>query len=138
MRPSLAPGLEHELRLVVTDAQTVPALYPEAPEFRAMPAVFASGFMVGLVEWACIRAIAEHLEPEELSLGTGFHLTHSAATPPGMAAVARVHLERVDGRRLTFGVQVDDERDRICDGTHERFVVGRERFLASVERKRPG
>src|SRR5262249_34457846 len=129
-------GLEHELRLVVSDAQTVPALYPEAPEFRAMPAVFASGFMVGMVEWACIRAIAAHLEPEELSLGTGFHLTHSAATPPGMAAVARPRLDRVDGPRLPFAVQVDDERDRICDGAHERFVVDRDRFLAGVDRKR--
>jgi fluoroacetyl-CoA thioesterase len=136
MRPSLAPGLEHELRLVVSDAETVPALYPEAPEFRGMPAVFASGFMIGLVEWACIRAIAEHLEPGELSLGIGFDLTHSAATPPGMAVTARVRLEGVDGRRLSFAVRVDDERDRICNGTHRRFVVDRERFLAGVDRKR--
>ncbi|MDX6645746.1 MAG: fluoroacetyl-CoA thioesterase, partial [Miltoncostaeaceae bacterium] len=81
MKASLAPGLEHELRFVVTESKTVPALYPEAPEFVEMPAVFATGYMVGMVEWACIRTIAPHLEPGELSVGVHVDLSHSAATP---------------------------------------------------------
>jgi fluoroacetyl-CoA thioesterase len=136
VKPSLAPGLEGEVRFVVTEAKTVPALYPEAPGFVSMPAVFATGYMVGMVEWACIEAIAPHLEPGELSLGVHVDLSHSAATPVGMAVVARVRLEEMDGRRLTFAVEVDDERDRICEGRHQRFVIDRARFEAGVERKR--
>ena len=87
---------------MVPATKTVPHLYPESERFRAMPEVFATGFMVGLVEWACIEAIAPHLEEGELSLGTHVNLSHDAATPPGMEVVARVRLEEVDGRRLTF------------------------------------
>ncbi len=136
MKPSLEPGLEGELRFVVTEGKTVPALYPEAPAFVSMPAVFATGYMVGLVEWTCIDTIAPHLEPGELSVGVHVDLSHSAATPVGMAVVARVRLEEVEGRRLTFTVERDDERDRICQGRHQRFVIDRGRFEAGLERKR--
>jgi fluoroacetyl-CoA thioesterase len=138
VKDSLAPGLTHELRLVVSESKTVPALYPEAPEFVEMPAVFATGFMVGLVEWACIQAIAPHLEPGELSVGVHVDLSHSAATPVGMEVVVRVRLDDVEGRRLTFHAEMDDERDRICEGRHQRFVIDRGRFEAGLDRKRAG
>lgn len=135
MKPSLVPGLEHELRFVVPISKTVPHLYPEAPEFTAMPEVFATGFMVGLVEWACLQALAPHLDEGEMSLGTRVELTHDAATPPGMEVIARVRLDRVEGRRLTFRAEARDAREPICSGSHERFVVDRARFLAGVRRK---
>lgn len=135
MKPSLAPGIAHELRFVVTPGKTVPHLYPESPEFAAMPEVFATGFMVGFVEWACIQAIAPHLDEGEISLGVHVDLSHDAATPPGMEVVARVRLEAVEGRGLTFTAEVDDARERICSGTHRRFVVDRARFEAGVARK---
>jgi fluoroacetyl-CoA thioesterase len=135
MRESLRPGIEHELRLVVPVTKTVPHLYPESERFREMPEVFATGFMVGLVEWACIEVIAPHLEEGELSLGTHVDLSHDAATPPGMEVVARVRLDEVDGRRLTFSAVVDDERERICQGRHRRFVIDRARFDTGVARK---
>jgi fluoroacetyl-CoA thioesterase len=138
VKPSLAPGVEGELRFVVPVGKTVPHLYPESPEFVAMPEVFATGFMVGLVEWACIAAIAPHLEEGEMSLGTHVDLNHTAATPPGMEVVARVRLEAVEGRRLVFSAAVDDERERICEGRHERFVVDRARFEAGVAKKAAG
>ena len=138
MRPSLAPGLEHELRFTVPVGKTVPYLYPESAGFAAMPEVLATGFMVGLVEWACIEAIAPHLDDGELSLGVHVDLSHDAATPPGLEVVARVRLERVEGRRLTFAAEAHDGVDRICAGRHERFVVDRARFEASVAKKAAG
>ncbi len=136
MKSSLVPGREHELRFVGPESKTVPALYPESPEFAAMPAVFATGFMVGFVEWACIRAIGPHLDEGELSLGVHVDLSHDAATPPGMEVVARVRLEAVEGRLLTFSAEAEDASERICAGTHRRFVVDRARFDAGVARKR--
>ena len=138
MRPSLAPGLEHELRFTVPVDKTVPHLYPESTGFAAMPEVFATGFMVGLVEWACIEAIAPHLDDGELSLGVHVDLSHDAATPPGLEVVVRVRLERVEGRRLTFAAEAHDGVDRICAGRHERFVVNRARFEAGVAKKAAG
>ena len=61
MKPDLRPGIRYQHRFRVPDSKTVPALYPESPEFLAMPEVFATGFLVGLLEWACIRAINPYL-----------------------------------------------------------------------------
>src|SRR5262249_39437657 len=82
MKTSLLAGIEHELRFVVPLAKTVPALYPESPEFRQMPEVFATGFLVGLLEWACIRCVNPHLDwPAEQTVGVHIDASHCAATP---------------------------------------------------------
>lgn len=136
MRPSLLPGIEHTLTFRVPKSKTVAALYPEAPEFEAMPAVFATGFLVGFVEWACIQAVNPHLDwPVEMTLGSHINLGHTAPTPPGMDVTARVRLTRVDGRKLYFGVEVSDEMEVIASGTHERFVVETAKFTSKVARK---
>ena len=57
MHGELKEGLLFEFVYTVPENKTVPDLYPEAEEFHLMPKVFATGFMVGLFEWACIRAI---------------------------------------------------------------------------------
>ena len=136
MKDSLKPGLEYELTYRVPESKTVPHLYPEAPEFQVMPRVFATGFMVGFVEWACLLCILPHLDwPAEQTVGTHVNLSHSAATPPGMEVRAKVKLVQVDGRRLVFEVEARDEADAICKGTHERFVIDAAKFVEKVNAK---
>ena len=137
MKDTLVAGIEHELRFRVAESKTVPALYPESEEFAQMPEVFATGFMVGLIEWACIEAIKPHLDwPAEQSLGVHVDLSHTAATPPGMEVAVRVTVESVEGRRLRFRIEARDEREVISTGTHDRFVIDVARFQAGVDRKR--
>jgi len=139
MKESLRPGIEYEHRFTVTDAKTVPALYPEAPEFQAMPAVFATGFMVGFLEWACIRAVNPHLDwPAEQTVGTHVDVSHAAATPAGFEVTAKVRLVEVDGRRLVFEVEAHDGVELITKGTHERFVIDGRRFGERLARKAGG
>lgn len=136
MKESLNPGIQHRMRFIVPESKTVPKLYPEAPVFRRMPEVFATGFLVGLIEWACIRAINPHLDwPSEQTVGTHVDVSHVAATPPGMEVTVRVRLVEVDGRRLLFEVEASDEADEIGRGTHERHVVVAARFSEKVIRK---
>ncbi|MBI3668270.1 MAG: thioesterase family protein [Acidobacteria bacterium] len=136
MKETLRPGIEHELRFRVPLTKTVPALYPESPEFRAMPEVFATGFMVGLLEWACIQALNPHLDwPVEQSVGTHINVSHSAATPPGFEVSAKVKLVEVDGRRLIFQVEAHDGAEVISKGTHERFIINAEKFAAKMREK---
>ncbi|MEM7541067.1 MAG: thioesterase family protein [Pseudomonadota bacterium] len=138
MKDTLKPGLEYTHSFCVTDSKLVPALYPESPEYLQMPEVFATGFMVGFVEWACLKVINAHLDwPAEQSLGTHINVTHSAATPAGMEVTAHAKLVEVDGRRLVFEVVARDEFDEICRGTHERFVIDKSRFEAKLANKRP-
>ena len=136
MKDSLKPGIRYQHRFVVTAGKAVPALYPEAPEFQAMPAVFATGYLVGLLEWACIKAIEPHLEgPREQPVGSYVRVSHGAATPPGLAVTADVELVEVDGRRLVFAVEAHDGVDRISRGRLERFVIDREKFDARLAGK---
>ena len=133
MKDSLQPGITYEHRFTLTEDKMVPALYPEAPEFQLMPSVFATGFMVGFLEWACLNAVIPHIDwPREQTVGTHVNVSHLAATPSGQEVIARVRLTEVDGRRLTFEVEGHDEQELISSGTHERFVIDRNRFDAAV------
>ncbi|MGL4234210.1 MAG: thioesterase family protein [Casimicrobium sp.] len=139
MKDTLKPGIRYEHRFTVTKAKTVPALYPESDEFLAMPEVFATGFMVGFLEWACIKAINPHLDwPTEQSLGTHINVSHLAATPAGLEVIAMVELVAVEGKRLTFNVEASDGIDTISKGTHERYVIDKARFEEKVAKKGRG
>ncbi len=136
MKDSLAPGLTFEFSFAISEQKTVPRLYPESAEFQLMPRVFATGFMVGLLEWACIRAVIPHIDwPAQQTVGTGINVTHTAATPPGLTVEVRGRLEKVEGRKLTFFVEASDGIDKICEGYHERFVIEAEKFNRKVEAK---
>ena len=138
MKPSLQPGLRHQFRYTVPDNKTVPHLYPESESFQQMPQVLATGFMVGLMEWACIEAIKPHLDwPREQSLGTLVNFPHLAATPPGLTITVDVTLDKIDGRRLFFSVVAHDGVDRITEGSHERVVIDRGLFASRIAGKTP-
>ena len=136
MKASLKPGLEHAFTFVVPESKIVPALYPESPEFQEMPHVFATGFLVGLIEWTCIQAVNPHIDwPDEQTVGTKIAIDHTAATPAGLRVTTSVRLVEVDRRRLVFAVQAHDGVDTISRGTHERFVIDAATFNRNVRAK---
>jgi fluoroacetyl-CoA thioesterase len=136
MKSSLQEGINRHFSFKIDPTKCVPALYPEADEFSTMPEVFATGFMVGLLEWTCIQALRPHLDwPAEQSVGTHIDVSHLAATPPGLTVTARVKLIEVDGRRLVFEVEAHDGVDTICRGRHERFIIDRGKFDLKLAQK---
>jgi fluoroacetyl-CoA thioesterase len=136
MKDTLKAGLTSRFTFKVPPTKTVPHLYPEAESFQAMPAVLATGYMVGLLEWACVEALNPHLDwPREQSVGIHINVSHSAATPAGLTVTVDVRLDRVDGKKLYFTVSAHDGVDEISAGTHERFVVDAARFRAKVAEK---
>jgi fluoroacetyl-CoA thioesterase len=136
MKPTWVPGIEYEMQYSVPPSKTVPALYPEAAEFQEMPEVFATGYLVGLLEWTCVKAVNPHLDwPREQTVGTHINVSHTAATPPGLLVTVKVRLVEVQGRKLAFEVEAHDGIDSITKGTHERFVIDREKFGARVRDK---
>jgi len=136
MKETLKSGIEYKFKYVVPENKTVPALYPEAVEFQKMPVVFATGFLVGLVEWTCIQAINPHIDwPIEQTVGTKIDIDHTAATPHGLEVTVSVKLVEVDRRRLVFEVQAHDGVDTITKGIHERFVIDAEKFNRNLIKK---
>ncbi len=136
MKESLIPGIEHEFSIRIAKSKTVPDLYPESAEFQAMPEVFATGYMVGFIEWSCIQAINSHIGwPAEQTVGTHIDVSHIAATPPGVTVTAKVKLLEVDRRRLLFEVEVYDNAALVSHGKHERFIIDKAKFDARMREK---
>lgn len=137
MNDALKPGISYEHRFVVPSSKTVPALYPESEEFLEMPEVFATGFLVGFLEWSCIKAINPYLDwPAEQTVGTHIDVSHEAATPPGLEVTAKVKLIEVNGRKLMFEIEAHDGVDRIAKGRHERFIIDKEKFDKKIQEKK--
>jgi len=137
MKDTLKPGIKYEHKFIIPPNKTVPHLYPESEEFVAMPEVFATGFLVGFLEWSCIKAVNPHLDwPKEQTVGIHIDVSHEAATPPGLEVTAKVELIAVEGRKLVFSVEAHDGIDLISKGKHERFVINKEKFDAKLSDKK--
>ncbi len=135
MKPTLKPGLVHCFSYRVPENKTVPFTYPESPEIAAMPKVFATGFMVVLMEWTCIQSMAPHLDAGEGSVGVRIDVTHLAATPPGMTVTVDCECIEVNGQKVAFKVRAHDGIDLISEGRHERYVVNWDKFNRRVADK---
>jgi fluoroacetyl-CoA thioesterase len=135
MKPTLKPGMTHRFSYKVPENKTVPYTFPESPEIAAMPKVFATGYMIVLMEWVCTQLLAPHLDPGEGSVGVHVDVSHLAATLPGMTVTVDVECAAVTGQRVTFKVKAHDSVDLIGEGRHDRFVVKWDTFSARVAAK---
>ena len=129
---SVTVGLKGQAETVVTDANTA-----QAACSGALP-VFGTPFMCALMEEAAWKSIAPHLEAGQSTVGTQLNISHDSATPVGMKVWAESEITEVDGKRLVLTVAAFDERGPIGRGTHERFIVTDERFLAKCAKKLEG
>ena len=137
MSPELKPGVRFEWTYVVPARATVPQLYHDTPFCLDMPDVLATGFMVGMMELACVNGMMPFMDwPREQSLGTMVSFVHFAPTPPGMTLRIKGEVTEVEGRRVRFRVEAWDDVERICEGTHERHVIDPARFEAKLAHKR--
>ena len=72
------------------------------------------------------------LDEESTSVGTLVNITHDAATGMGKKVTATATLTAVEGRKLVFEITAADEDKQIGKGTHERFIVNKEKFMAKL------
>jgi fluoroacetyl-CoA thioesterase len=125
----LTPGLTGETETTVTESNTAARLG------SGVVPVFGTPALVGLMEGAAIRALADRLPSGQTSVGGRIDVRHLAPTPVGMRVHARAELLEVEGRRLVFHIEAWDEAEQIGAATHERFVVDEERFVAKAQAK---
>lgn len=97
--------------------------------------VFATPMMIALMENAAVNAVSACLEEGQGTVGTRLSVSHDAATPIGMKVWAEAVLTQVEGKKLVFEVKAFDEAGPIGGGSHERFVIQTEKFLAKVQAK---
>ena len=80
--------------------------------------------------------MAPHLGPGETSVGISMNLTHTAPTPLGMEVRAVTEVTQVEGRKITFKVEGFDEKEKIGEAVHERFIINEAKFNQRVEAKK--
>ena len=127
----LQPGLKGTAQILVGTRDMAPHVGSGKIKVLATPV------MVSLMEEASLNAVEGLLPPGHQTVGTHLDVTHIAATPVGLRVTAGAELTRIDGRRLTFRVWADDEKERIGEGTHERIIVEVARFDRRAQEKAP-
>lgn len=100
--------------------------------------VFTTPLLCEWSEEAAVLAVHDQLDPGMITLGTRIDLKHLVATPIGMMVRVTATLKAIEGRKLTFDVEAHDEKEKISECTHERFLVTKDRFLQKVAEKAGG
>lgn len=98
-------------------------------------AVLSTPMLLQLVEEAAMQCVASSLGADEITLGTHVDLTHLSATPVGLIVRTEVEVLKFDGRRVEYAFTAFDEREKIAEGTHERYVTSRDKFRERLEEK---
>ncbi|WP_294474940.1 thioesterase family protein [uncultured Intestinimonas sp.] len=127
---SITVGTKGRAETVVTRENTAAAVG------SGLVPVFGTPFMIALMENAAVDALAPYMEAGQGSVGTHLDVSHDAATPIGLKVWAEAEVTAVDGKALTFAVTAYDEAGPIGKGTHNRFIIDVERFLAKTEKKK--
>ena len=124
-------GIIGEVKDKVSENNTAKALRSGALNVYATPA------MVALMEEAAYKSIQSELEEGQGSVGTSINIKHISSTPIGMGmeVIAKTELIEVDRRRLVFKVEAFDERGKIGEGIHERFIINNEGFQNKTNNK---
>lgn len=95
--------------------------------------VFATPSMVALMENAAMNAVAPFLPEGSTTVGAEIDTTHIKPSALGAEIEATATLTAVEGRKLVFDVEARDTSCTIGKGTHVRFIVDIERFMAKVK-----
>ena len=125
----LQTGIKGKQTIVVTPAQTAAYYGSGALE------VFATPAMVALLEETAWKSVQPYLEAGQGTVGTRVDVRHLAPTPLGGKVTCESELVEIDRRRLVFKVEVFDEKTKVGDGLHERFVIQNDKFLAAANAK---
>ncbi len=126
----LTIGIKGREEVMVTEENTAKAMGSGTLD------VFATPAMTALMEMTAWKSVAPFLEDGDGTVGTLLQITHDAPTPLGMKVFCESELLEIDGRRLVFHVAAFDEKGKIGEGRHERFVINNEKFAAKAERKK--
>ncbi len=127
MTEVLKPGIRGEIGTMVTAELTAAHIGSGLVE------VYATPQMIALMENTAQQSVSAYLEEGWITVGTEVNIRHLKATPVGMKVRCESELTAVDDRSLRFSVKAWDETGLIGEGTHNRFIVNSEKFMAKLK-----
>jgi Predicted thioesterase len=120
-------GLSHTSTTTVNDSNTARTYGSGGLD------VFATPAMIGLMENAAMTAVENDLPEGSSTVGAHISTSHIKPSKLGAMIKATAVLEEIDGRKLTFKVSACDDEGIIGEGTHIRYIVDIERFMAKLK-----
>ncbi|MEO8662717.1 MAG: thioesterase family protein [Bryobacteraceae bacterium] len=126
----IEPGVSAESRILVTHEVAVDFMGNEDARILGTP------YLIGYLELTARSAVKPLLDEGDDTVGTHVDVRHLAATPLGMHVRFHAVVTEVEGRRVRFRLEAFDEKEKVAEGTHERFVVTVDRFVERLKAKR--
>jgi predicted thioesterase len=127
MENSLHVGARGDQTAIVTDDLTAVSMGSGSLPVLATPA------MIALMEGAAVTAIDSLLPEGQSSVGIEVNVRHLSATPVGEEIIASAIVTQIDGKRVTFEVRAWDRKELIGEGTHIRYLIDEDRFMARLD-----
>jgi fluoroacetyl-CoA thioesterase len=122
-------GLTKAISTTVTDGDTAIAIG------SGDVAVLGTPRVVALCEQAAVAVLAESLPRDATSVGTKISVDHVAASGVGATVTAKATVTGVEGKNVTFDVELTEGSAIAATGIHTRSVVNRIRFEEAVKER---
>jgi predicted thioesterase len=116
-------GDKYALKRVVAENETAEILGSGGLPVYATPA------MICHMELSAYKLAEQH---GHQSVGTKVNISHLRACKAGTEVTITAELTEIDGRRLEYTIKVEDEKGLLGEGTHQRYVIDPERFMAKL------
>jgi fluoroacetyl-CoA thioesterase len=124
---NLMEGLKHSMEITVDENQTASFYGSGSLD------VFATPAMIALMENTAKTCVQPGLPEGYSTVGIDVNVKHIKATPVGMKVRAEVLVEKVDRSKLFFKVEAYDEKGKIGEGTHVRYIINSEEFMKRIK-----
>ena len=122
----LKEGMKLEYKKVVSPEETAARVASGTLE------VYGTPMMIALMEKTSFELVQSELAEGESTVGISVNIKHNKANKIGDEVVCESTLVKIDGRKLVFDVKVTHNGNVVGEGTHERFIINVEKFLAKL------
>ncbi|MFI3166902.1 MAG: thioesterase family protein [Bacillota bacterium] len=119
-------SMTHEKEFIVDSAKSAESMQSGGLQ------VFATPAMVAGMESVCFELSEKYMNQGETTVGTKLDIAHVKATAIGDSVKFKCEVIAIEGRKQVFKVEAFDSKGKIGEGTHERFVINIEKFMARL------
>jgi predicted thioesterase len=125
---TLEAGNATERQLIVDKDRTISFL---GEDLR----IYATPRLVDDIEQTCLDYLLTYLDDGENTVGAAVDIRHVGATLLGMPVSIVATVTRIEGRSVTFNIEVRDDVELVATAAHTRVVVNVAKLRSRVQAK---